>query len=57
MVNLTRLKAQSKYSALVIVENVPLEMILELWRTNERPFQRLVNLDLKEFDWNITSEE
>ena len=57
MVNLTRLKAQSKYSALVIVENVPLEMILELWRTNERPFQRLVNLDLKEFGWNITSEE
>ena len=57
MVNLTRLKAQSKYSALVIVENVPLEMILELWRTNRRPFQRLVNLDLKEFGWNITSEE
>ena len=38
-------------------KNVPLEMILELWRTNERPFQRLVNLDLKEFGWNITSEE
>ena len=57
MVNLTRLKAQSKYSALVIVENLPLEMILELWCTNERPFQRLVNLDLKEFGWNITSEE
>ena len=57
MVNHTRLKAQSKYSALVIVENALLEMILELWRTNERPFQRLVNLDLKEFGWNITSEE
>ena len=57
MVNLTRLKAQSKYSAFVIVENVPLEMTLELWRTNEGPFQRLMNLDLKEFGWNITSEE
>ena len=29
----------------------PLEMILELWRTNEQPFQRLVNVDLKEFGW------